>query len=56
MPAGARAGCAAWFGQTFNVLENGRFLTHGCPKVAAAFRAACAAGARRWGEPLVTFS
>ena len=53
----ARAtGCAAWFGKTFNVLENGRFLAHGCPDVAAAFRAACAAGARRWGEPLVTFS
>ena len=28
------AGCAAWFGQTFNVLENGRFLAHGCPDVA----------------------
>ena len=56
MPAGARDGCAAWFGKTFNVLENGRFLAHGCPDVVAAFRAACAAGARRWGEPLVTFS
>ena len=56
MPAGARAGCAAWFGKTFNVLENGRFLADGCPKVIVAFRAACAAGARRWGEPLVTFS
>jgi hypothetical protein len=56
MPAGARAGCAAWFGQTFNVLENGRFLAHGCTDVSVSFRAACAAGARRWGEPLVTFS
>jgi hypothetical protein len=56
MPASARAGCAAWFGQTFNVLENGRFLAHGCPSVTAAFRAACVGGARRWGEPLVTFS
>ena len=56
MPAGAAVGCAAWFGKTFNVLENGRFLARGCPTVAAASRAACAAGARRWGEPLVTFS
>ena len=56
MPAGARDGCAAWFGKTFNVLENGRFLAHGCPAVVPAFRAACATGARRWGEPLVTFS
>jgi hypothetical protein len=56
MPAGARDGCAAWFGKTFNVLENGRFLAHGCPDVVPAFRAACVTGARRWGEPLVTFS
>jgi hypothetical protein len=56
MPAGARGGCDAWFGQTFNVVTNGRFLTQGCPKVARVDRAACAAGARRWGEPLVTFS
>ena len=56
MPSGARAGCASWFGKTFNVLENGRFLAHGCPDVFVSFRAACAAGARRWGEPLVTFS
>jgi hypothetical protein len=56
MPAGARAGCAEWFGKTFNVLENGRFLARGCPRVAAAFRPGCAAGARRWTEPLVTFS
>ncbi len=56
MPAGARDGCAAWFGKTFNVLENGRFLAHGCPDVVPAFRAACVNGARRWGEPLVTFS
>ena len=51
MARGARAGCASWFGQTFAVLENGRFT---CPR--GAFRAACAAGARRWLEPLVTFS
>lgn len=53
MPAAARPGCAAWFGKTFNVLENGRFR---CARVAAPFRAGCAAGARRWTQPLVTFS
>jgi hypothetical protein len=57
MPAGARAGCDAWFGRTFNVVEDGRFLRAGCPSLAAApDRAACTAGARRWREPLVTFS
>jgi hypothetical protein len=51
MPARARAGCAAWFGQTFNVLENGRFR---CPSGAA--HAACVVGLHRWLQPLVTFS
>jgi hypothetical protein len=51
MARGARTGCAAWFGQTFNVLENGRFR---CPS--GTVRAACLAGAHRWLEPLVTFS
>jgi hypothetical protein len=50
MAAGARVGCAAWLGRTFNVLENGRFRCEGV------FRAACRAGARRWREPLVTFA
>jgi hypothetical protein len=50
MAAGARAGCAAWLGRTFNVLENGRFLCEG------PLRAACRAGAQRWREPLVTFA
>ena len=57
VPAAARWGCAAWFGQTFNVLENGHFLRNGCPKLAARRdRTACIAGARRWTGPLVTFS
>jgi hypothetical protein len=56
MPPGGRAGCDSWFGRTFNVVTNGGFLRGGCPKLAAPDRAACAAGARRWGEPLVTFS
>jgi hypothetical protein len=57
MPDRARAGCDAWFGRTFNVVEDGRFLREGCPRLAAApDRAACASGARRWRAPLVTFS
>jgi hypothetical protein len=51
MARGARAGCDAWFGQTFNVLENGRFR---CPSGAA--HAACVVGLHRWLQPLVTFS
>jgi hypothetical protein len=57
MPAAAVGPCAAWLGRTFNVLENGTFLRRGCPRVrGAALRAACAAGARRWAQPLVTFA
>jgi hypothetical protein len=56
MPGGPAA-CDAWFGKTFNVLENGRFLRTGCPKlIAATARAACAAGARHWSDPLETFA
>jgi hypothetical protein len=55
-PAGAVGGCAAWLGQTFNVLENGRFLRNGCPRAAKTLRGACRWGARRWRGPLVTFS
>lgn len=51
MAAGARSGCAAWFGRTFNALENGRFR---CP--AGTLHGACAAGARAWRQPLVTFA
>jgi hypothetical protein len=50
MAAGARAGCAAWLGRTFNVLENGRF------RCETPLRAACRAGASLWREPLVTFA
>ena len=56
MPAGARVDCAAWFGKTFNVLENGRFAQSGCVRLHGLERAGCLAGARRWTEPLVTFS
>ena len=53
---GARLGCVAWFGRTFNVLENGHFLAQGCPRLPASLRSSCRWGARRWREPLVTFS
>jgi hypothetical protein len=56
LPAGAVTACASWFGRTFNVVENGRFLRDGCPHVAPSLRWACAWGARRWQGPLVTFS
>ena len=56
LPAGAVSACAAWLGRTFNVTENGHFLREGCPRVAPSLRFACAWGARRWQEPLVTFS
>jgi hypothetical protein len=56
LPAGAVTACAAWFGRTFNVVENGRFLRDGCPHVAPTLRGACVWGARRWQGPLVTFS
>jgi hypothetical protein len=57
LAAGAVAGCAAWFGQTFNVVEDGRFLRRGCPQLpAGVLRSGCEVGARRWLGPLVTFS
>jgi hypothetical protein len=51
MAPGARTGCAAWLGKTFNALEDGRFT---CPGGAA--HAGCVAGAREWRRPLVTFA
>jgi hypothetical protein len=56
MPVGGRAGCDTWFGRTFNVLTNGRFLRDGCPRLAARDRAACSLGASGWRRPLVTFA
>jgi hypothetical protein len=52
-PTAARGTCAAWFGQTFNVVDNGHF---DCRRVAAALRPACVVGVKRWRGPLVTFS
>jgi hypothetical protein len=56
LAAGAVAGCAAWFGETFNVTENGDFLRRGCPQLPASLRKSCEVGAKRWRQPLVTFS
>jgi hypothetical protein len=56
MPVGARAGCASWFGRTFNVIANGRFGSQGCGRLGPPLRGDCEAGARRWLEPLVTFA
>jgi hypothetical protein len=56
LATGAVSGCAAWFGQTFNVVEDGRFLRSGCPRLPASLRSGCKVGAERWRGPLVTFS
>ena len=52
----ARAGCYSWFGRTLTVLTDGRFAKRGCRQLTSrAGRAACAAGARRIDDPLITF-
>ena len=56
LASGAIAGCTAWFGETFNVTENGDFLRRGCPRLPASLRKSCEVGAKRWRQPLVTFS
>jgi hypothetical protein len=54
---GARAACYAWLGRTLAVVTNGRFAGAGCAALAGRpARTACAAGARRLNDPLVTFS
>jgi hypothetical protein len=53
-PAHRRA-CASWLGRTLNVVTDGSFLAR-CRELPAADAGACAAGARRYREPLVTFS
>jgi hypothetical protein len=53
----SRTGCYSWLGKTLNVVLNGRFGPHGCPRLhRQAARAACARGARSYESPLVTFS
>jgi hypothetical protein len=54
--AAARAGCYEWLGKAIAVVTDGRFAEEGCPRLPAAARAQCAAGARTMEEALVTFS
>ena len=49
----ARAGCYEWFGLSLTVLSDGRFS---CGAIPTAGRAACRAGAKREGDPLITFA
>jgi hypothetical protein len=51
----ARAGCARWLGLTLNLVTNGGFARV-CQTLAPAERAPCAAGARSYTGPIVTFS
>jgi hypothetical protein len=51
-----RAACYRWLGKTLSVLTDGEFATAGCPKLRAAARRECEAGARSMDEALVTFS
>jgi hypothetical protein len=53
---GPRAACYRWLGKTLSVLTDGEFATAGCPKLRAAARRECEAGARSMDEALVTFS
>ena len=55
-PASARNGCARWFGLTLNLVSNGGFAPVCRTLAAAAERAPCAAGARSYTGPIVTFS
>ena len=50
-----RNGCARWLGLTLNLVSNGRFA-RACAAVQPARRASCAAGARSYTGPIVTFS
>jgi hypothetical protein len=54
-PADARADCARWFGLTLNLVTNGGFARV-CATLAPVERAPCAAGARAYTGPIVTFS
>ena len=55
--AAARGACYAWLGKVLAVLTDGEFGRTGCPRLrSAGAQRACAAGARRMQEPLVTFS
>ena len=56
-PESTRISCYRWFGRTLNVITDGRFERSGCRGLRVAeVRAACRAGARRFAQPLATFS
>jgi hypothetical protein len=52
----ARGACYRWLGKTLAVLTDGDFARAGCPRLAAAGRRQCRAGARTMDDALVTFS
>ena len=52
----ARRGCYEWLGQTLAVVTNGAFREQGCTKLGPVARGACAAGALKMNDALVTFS
>jgi hypothetical protein len=54
--ATARDACYRWLGKALAVLTDGEFERTGCPRLGAAARRECEAGARTIDEPLVTFS
>ncbi len=52
----ARRGCYEWLGRTLAVVTNGAFRERGCTKLDPVARGACADGARKMNDALVTFS
>ena len=52
----ARRGCYEWLGLTLAVVTNGAFRERGCTKLGLVARRACAAGALKMNDALVTFS
>jgi hypothetical protein len=52
----ARRGCYEWFGTALTVLSDGKFAAVGCRALRKDARSACLAGAKREGDPLVTFA
>jgi hypothetical protein len=54
---GERAACYWWLGKTISVVTDGAFGERGCPRLRDGLaQRACAAGARRIDDALVTFS
>lgn len=53
---GERSACFSWLARALTVATDGRFAREGCTRVAPEGRAACRNGARRWNEPLETFT